>query len=125
MRVGWLRRKRSRLPLAQRRNTGNLGLTGPFWYNSRVFFNRAKRVSIDRRRSDIVLRVFKELVAAGAGGVAPGAINARLRELEEPMDTWEVRGALSDLEAAGEIVNDTQTGAWRLSDSGARLRDSA
>jgi hypothetical protein len=110
---------------AHRGNTGNLGLTGPFWYNTVRFINRAKRVSIDRRRSDIVLRVFKELVAAGADGVSPGAINARLRELEEPMGTWEVRGALSDLEAAGEIVIDVQTSAWRLADSGTQLRDTA
>jgi hypothetical protein len=105
--------------------TGNLGLTRPFWYNTPRFFNQAKRVSIDRRRSDIVLRVFKELISAGAGGVSPGAINARLRELGEPMGTWEVRGTLSDLEAAGEIVNDAQTGAWHLSDSAAQLRDTA
>ena len=86
-------------------------------------------MSIDRRRSDIVLRVFKELVAAGADGVSPGAINTRLRDLAEPMGTWEVRGALSDLEAAGEIVIDAQTGAWYLPDNGARrsqpLRDTA
>ena len=82
-------------------------------------------MSIDRRRSDIVLRVFKELVAAGADGVAPGAINARLRELGEPMGMWEVRGALSDLEAAGEITLDAQTGTWHLSDGAARLRDTA
>ena len=82
-------------------------------------------MSIDRRRSDIVLRVFKELIGASPGGVSPGAINARLRELGEPMGTWEVRGALSDLEAAGEIVVNAQTGAWHLGDSAARLRGTA
>lgn len=82
----------------------------------------------DRRRVDLVLRVFKELIAAGADGVSPGAINARLRELAEPMGTWEVRGALTALEAAGEIVINERTGAWFLADNAAKtqpLRDTA
>jgi hypothetical protein len=72
------------------------------------------------------LRVFNDLVAAGADGVLPGAINTRLRALGEPMGTWEVRGALSTLEAEGEIVIDDETGAWYPADKGTkRLRDTA
>ena len=70
-------------------------------------------MTTDRRHIDLVLRVFKELVAAGANGVTPGAVAARLRELGEPMGTWAVRGALSTLEADGEIAIDPQTGTWR------------
>ena len=82
----------------------------------------------DRRRVDLVMRVFKELIAAGANGVSPGAINTRLRELAEPMGTWEVRGALTTLEADGEIVIDQPSGTWFLADAGAKtqpLRDTA
>jgi hypothetical protein len=72
------------------------------------------------------LRVFNALVTAGDGGVLPGAINDRLRALGEPMGTWEVRGALSTLEAEGEIVIDDDTGVWSLADKGTkRLRDTA
>ena len=85
-------------------------------------------MTADRRRTDLVLRVFKDLVTAGAAGVRPGAINDRLRTLGEPMGAWEVRGALSILEAEGEIVIDDDTGAWHLADKGnkrQRLRDTA
>ena len=80
------------------------------------------------RRTDLVLGVFKELTANGVDGVHPGAINDRLRELGQPMGTWEVRGELSTLEASGEIVNDEATGAWYLReqrDKQQRLRDTA
>jgi hypothetical protein len=91
-------------------------------------FCRANPVTADRRRTDLVLRVFKELVTTGVDGVLPGAINERLRKLGEPMGTWEVRGALSTLEAEGEIVIDDDSGAWHLADKGnkrQRLRDTA
>jgi hypothetical protein len=91
-------------------------------------FCRANPVTADRRRIDLVLRVFNDLVTAGADGVMPGAINERLRTLGEPMGTWEVRGALSTLEAEGEIVIDDNTGAWYPADKGTkrqRLRDTA
>ena len=84
-------------------------------------------MTADRRRTDLVLRVFKDLVAAGTDGVLPGAINARLREIGEPMGTWEVRGELSTLEAAGEIAIDAN-GAWYLANKSGhkqRLRDTA
>ena len=79
-------------------------------------------MTTDRRSIDLVLRVFKELVAAGADGVSPGAVNTRLREVGEPMGTWTVRGAFSALEADGEIVIDEQTGAWYLADDRAKAR---
>lgn len=83
-------------------------------------------MTADRRRIDLVLRVFKDL-AAGVNGVRPGAIGDRLRELGEPMGTWEIRGALSTLEADGEIFVDADTGAWHPADKGnkQRLRDTA
>ncbi len=71
-------------------------------------------MTTDRRHIDLVLRVFKELVSAGADGVSPGAVNTRLRELGEPMGTWEVRGAFTSLETDGAIVIDEQSGAWHL-----------
>ena len=80
------------------------------------------------RRTDLVLAVFKELVANGADGVLPGAINDRLRELGQPMGSWEVRGELSTLEASGDIVIDQATGAWHLREQRGkkrRLRDTA
>lgn len=76
-------------------------------------------MTTDRRHIDLVLRVFKELVAAGAKSVTPGAVNMKLRDIGEPMGAWAVRGALSTLEADGEIANDPQTGAWHLA-AGAR-----
>jgi hypothetical protein len=73
-------------------------------------------MTTDRRHIDLVLRVFKELVSAGTGGITPGAVNTRLRELGEPMGTWEVRGALTTLETGGAIVIDEQSGAWHLAE---------
>ena len=65
-----------------------------------------------QRRTDLVLHVLRELIAAGATQVLPGAINARLREMGQPLGTWEVRGELSTLERSGDIANDPATGAW-------------
>ncbi len=74
-------------------------------------------MTTDRRHIDLVLRVFKELAPASADGITPGAVNTRLRELGEPMGTWEVRGAFTALETDGAIVIDEQTGAWHLAEN--------
>ena len=76
-------------------------------------------MTTDRRHIDLVLRVFKELTAAGAQGVTPGAVAMKLRERGEPMGTWAVRGALSTLEADGEIALDPQTATWHPAKSAA------
>jgi hypothetical protein len=79
-------------------------------------------MTTDRRHIDLVLRVFKELVTAGAAGITPGAVNTRLRELGEPMGTWEVRGAFTTLETDGAIVIDVQSGAWYLAEDRAKTK---
>ena len=79
-------------------------------------------MTTDRRHIDLVLRVFKELASAGTGGITPGAVNTRLRELGEPMGSWEVRGAFTTLETAGAIVIDQQSGAWYLAEDRAKTQ---
>ena len=76
-------------------------------------------MSTDPRRTQLVLRIFKELTAQeqGRDGLRPGDINARLRELGIPMGTWEVRGEFSVLEASGDIILDEATANWLLAEA--------
>ncbi len=87
-------------------------------------------MSTELRRTHVVLDIFKSLIADGAGsdGLRAGDICTRLREMGRPMDTWEVRGELSNLEANGSIVVDSRTGGWFLAeptDTEAPLKDTA
>lgn len=68
----------------------------------------------DPRRTDIVRRAFKELLAGGAGdtGLRPADICAHLRTAGQPLGSWEVRFELSQLEASGEICLDPATATW-------------
>ena len=64
----------------------------------------------------------------GAEGLRAGDICARLRDLDQPMGTWQIRSELSNLEADGSIVVDPGTGAWFLvepTDTEAPLKDTA
>ncbi|TNF80499.1 MAG: hypothetical protein EP301_13185 [Gammaproteobacteria bacterium] len=71
-------------------------------------------MSIDQHRTDQVLAVIEALVDAGAAEFRPGHIADSLRESGNPMLTWEIRGELSRLEAAGLIAADETTGAYQL-----------
>ena len=87
-------------------------------------------VSTQLRRTHEVLDIFKLLIADGRGsdGLRAGDICTRLREMGRPIDTWQVRGELSNLEANGSIVVDSHTGAWFLvdpTDTEAPLKDTA
>ena len=72
-------------------------------------------MSIDQHRTDQVLAVIEALAEAGAVEFRPGHIADNLRESGHPMLTWEIRGELSRLEAAGLITADEKTGAYQLS----------
>jgi hypothetical protein len=86
-------------------------------------------VSRELRRTHVVLDIFKSLIAGnGSDGLRAGDICTRLREIGLPMDTWQVRGELSNLEANGSLIVDSHTGAWFLvepTDTEAPLKDTA
>ena len=65
-------------------------------------------MSVELRRTHTVLDIFRALVAEGLGaeGLRAGDICARLRDLDQPMGTWQIRSELSNLEADGSIVVD-------------------
>lgn len=69
-------------------------------------------MSLEQHRTKLVLSVIDKLVAEGRTEFRPGDIVSRLREQNQPLATWEVRGELSNLEAAGMLASDATTGAW-------------
>lgn len=71
-------------------------------------------MSLAQRRKDLVLSVIEELVAAGGAEFRPGDVVSRLREQNQPMGAWEVRGELTNLEAEGAIVLEPESGVWKL-----------
>lgn len=71
-------------------------------------------MSLEQRRTDLVLAVIEKLVAEGRSEFRPGDVVSRLREQNQPMGAWEVRGELSKLEAEGMLENDPATAAWRM-----------
>ncbi len=79
-------------------------------------------MSPNRRRTQRVLRIFKDLAAKAepGTGIWPGAINDALRAEDSPMGSWEVRFELSQLEAAGEVRCDPDSGAFFLATTARR-----
>ena len=71
-------------------------------------------MSIDQHRTDQVFAVIETLVEAGKTEFRPGDIAERLREAGHPMLSWEIRGELARIEAAGLIAADEKTGAYQL-----------
>jgi len=70
-------------------------------------------LSLEQRRTDLVRAVIDALVADGHRECRPGDVVSRLREWNQPMGAWEVRGELSKLEAAGEIELEPAAATWR------------
>lgn len=71
-------------------------------------------MSIDQHRTDQVFAVIESLVEGGLTEFRPGHVADNLREAGHPMLTWEIRGELARLEAAGLIAADEKTGAYQL-----------
>ena len=61
--------------------------------------------------------MIEALAEAGTTEFRPGHIADNLREAGHPMLSWEIRGELGRLEAAGLIAADPKTGAYQLSKS--------
>jgi hypothetical protein len=71
-------------------------------------------LSLDRRRTNLVLSAIEKLVADGKPDFRPGDIVSRLRQQNQPLGSWEVRGELSKLEAEGVIEADANSAVWRM-----------
>lgn len=71
-------------------------------------------MSLAQRRTNLVLSVIEKLVAEGRAEFRPGDIVSRLRQQNQPLGAWEVRGELTNLEAAGVIELDPDTAGWRM-----------
>lgn len=80
-------------------------------------------MSIQKRAAHSIFDVFTQLVEAGKTEVRPGDIASTLRDQNNPMGVWEVRGILSQLADDGLIVLNPETGAWLLADTDAKQVD--
>jgi hypothetical protein len=83
-------------------------------------------VNPDPRRTELVQRTFDELVATGryAHGLRPADVSAHLREQGTPLGLWEIRYELSQLERAGAIALDEDTGLWQPAEARSAKRRS-
>lgn len=71
-------------------------------------------MSLEQRRTDLVLSVIEKLVAEGRTEFRPGDVVEQLRAQNQPMGSWEVRGELSKLEAEGAVQVDADSACWRM-----------
>ena len=69
------------------------------------------------RITKLIKRVFDEIAASDADGVRPGDIAQVLRERNQPVPVWEIRGALARLEAEGLVSLDATHAIWRPAQS--------
>jgi hypothetical protein len=71
-------------------------------------------LSLEQHRTKLVLGIIEKLVEAGLDEFRPGDITTLLREQNQPLGTWEVRGELSNLESLGVLQSNPLTGGWQL-----------
>ena len=71
-------------------------------------------MSIERKRTETVYGIVRELVEGGKSVFRPGDVCSVLRERNRPMGAWLVRGEFSVLEQESLIEPIPETGDWRL-----------
>jgi len=81
-------------------------------------------LSTDRRRTETVYAVIKELFADGKSSVRPGDVTSVMRERNAPIGTWQMRAEFTTLEEQGLIQCDAETSDWHLTENSS-LKDSS
>ena len=71
-------------------------------------------MSEQARRTKTVFDALTAVLEAGETAFRPGDVTAHLRASGNPVEAWEVRGELSNLERLGLIELDEETATWRL-----------
>ena len=74
-------------------------------------------MSTDRRRTEAVYAVIKELFADGRSSVRPGDVNEVMRARNAPVGTWQMRAEFTKLEEADLIRCNEDTGEWVLTEN--------
>ena len=74
----------------------------------------ASPLSIERKRTETVYAILRELVEGGCSLFRPGDVCSVLRERNQPMGAWLVRGEFHVLEQESLIELIPETGDWRL-----------
>ena len=69
-------------------------------------------MSIEAKRAETLHAIICELAGSGRQTFRPGDVCSALRERNQPMGAWLVRGEFHKLEAQGLIALDPATGAW-------------
>ena len=75
-------------------------------------FSGALRVSVAERQTRIVYDAFMDLVGEGKSLVGTGDVAMYMRDLDHPMDAWEIRGEFFQLQQMGLIDLDADTAQW-------------
>lgn len=71
-------------------------------------------MSIERKRTETVYGILRELVEGGTAVFRPGDVCSVLRERNQPMGAWLVRGEFHVLQRESLIELIPETGDWRL-----------
>ncbi len=71
-------------------------------------------MSIERKRTETVYAILRELVEGGRSVFRPGDVCSVLRERNQPMGAWLVRGEFHVLARESLIELNPETGDWRL-----------
>lgn len=69
-------------------------------------------MSIEAKRAETLRAIICELADSGRRTFRPGDVCSVLRERNQPMGAWLVRGEFHKLEAQGLITLDPATGDW-------------
>ncbi len=71
-------------------------------------------MSLERKRTETVYEIVRELVDGGREAFRPGDVCSVLRARNQPMGAWLVRGEFHILAEQGLIKLNPETGDWRL-----------
>lgn len=74
-------------------------------------------MSIEQRRTAIIVGILRELFTSGKTALRPGDVNSVLRERDMPMGGWEVRAEFAKLERDAVIECNAETGNWHLTEN--------
>jgi hypothetical protein len=77
-------------------------------------------LSANRRRTEAVYAVIKELFADDKSSVLPGDVADIMRERDAPIGTWLIRAEFTTLEQQGLIRCDADTSDWYLTQNSTR-----